>query len=168
MDCTFNHVGPGGADEAYAQCGQYTNAAQNVAEVSFILLAWFALFTIEVYARSSLAIQTILHCDIGCRSIDQSSSQPDRRCCDTGQAFLFVKGAQYLHPVERTLLVSEQMVQIRLSVLASTIIIACLAVVIAALVFCVGDIREQWRSSFRAVLTGQSRLHGNTINLAKV
>jgi len=44
-----------------------------------------------------------------------------------------VKDAQYPHPVERTLLVTKSMVQIRLSVLASTII-ACLFAIIVAVV----------------------------------
>ena len=47
------------------------------------------------------------------------------------QAFMSVKDAQYPHPVERTLLVSQPMVQIRLSVLASTII-ACLIAITSA------------------------------------
>lgn len=44
-----------------------------------------------------------------------------------------VKDAQYPHPVERTLLVSQPMVQIRLSVLGSTII-ACLLAIFVAIV----------------------------------
>ena len=48
------------------------------------------------------------------------------------QAFMSVKDAQYLHPVERPLLVARQMVQVRLSALAGTVGF-CLVAIVAAI-----------------------------------
>lgn len=45
VDCTFNHIGPGSADESNLHSGQYANVAQNVGDVSFIR------FTFTCYPR---------------------------------------------------------------------------------------------------------------------
>ena len=114
---------PGFVDQSYGPTGHYDNAVMNVAEVSpNEHLVYSSEQTFKMYKRS------VVEASIAEQPVVQPTAQQMLRYW---QAFMSVKDAQYPHPKQRTLTVSQPVVQIRLSVLVVTIGTMLLAICVA-------------------------------------
>ena len=123
VECTFNNTVPGFVDQSYGPTGHYSNAVMNVAEVSLNEHPVYSSEqTFKMYKRS------VVEASIAEQPVVQPTAKQMLRYW---QAFMSVKDAQYPHPKQRTLTVSQPVVQIRLSVLVVTIGTMLLAICVA-------------------------------------
>ncbi|TDL15747.1 hypothetical protein BD410DRAFT_902415 [Rickenella mellea] len=112
VECVLSDSSPGIEDQAFAEGGQYPNSIGNVA---------------NLYKRS------VIDASINQRPVIQPTGEQMLR---NWQAFMSVKDGQYPHFVQRTLSVAAPVVQIRLSVLLTSVggfLLAILAAYLAIL-----------------------------------
>jgi len=113
VECMFNNTAPGFVDPANATTGHYGNVVENVVEVSpNEHLVYSSKQTFKMYKRS------VIRASIAEQPVVQPTAKQMLRYW---QAFISVKDTQIPYPKQRTLTVSQAVVQIRLSVLVVTI-----------------------------------------------